>query len=292
MGGGEIGHASVSIISMEVQVSQPLKGRRIALAEARELNLLAGMFQRAGADVLRCPLVAILDAPDSAPIKAWIRRAIAGNLDVVILYTGEGLRRLLGAAERAGLWEEFVAALGQVRKLTRGPKPVRALREIGLSPDLIAEVPTTDGIIVTLEGEALDGRTIGVQIYGEEPNLQLVDFLQMRGAKIDLVAPYVYASAAEDKRVEGLIHEMANGRIDAIAFTSSPQVQRLANLAEEAGLSEILKEGFRRTKVVAIGPVVGEELSRLGISPDAMADAPYAMKPLLGAIQRLFSKTR
>jgi uroporphyrinogen-III synthase len=90
MGGGESGHASVSIISMEVQVSQPLKGRRIALAEARELDVLAGMFQRAGADVLRCPLVAILDAPDSAPIKAWIRRAIAGNLDVVILYTGEG----------------------------------------------------------------------------------------------------------------------------------------------------------------------------------------------------------
>ena len=85
---------------------------------------------------------------------------------------------------------------------------------------------------------------------------------------------------------------MANGRIDAIAFTSSPQVQRLAKAAEEAGLSEILTEGFRRTKVVAIGPVAGEELSRLGISPDAVVDAPYAMKPLLGAIQRLFSKTR
>jgi uroporphyrinogen-III synthase len=273
-------------------VSQPLKGRRIALAEARELDLLAGMFQRAGADAVRCPLVAILDAPDSAPIEAWIRRAIAGELDVVVLYTGEGLRRILGVAERAGLREEFVAALGQVRKLTRGPKPVRALREIGLSPDLIAEEPTTHGIIATLESEALDGRKIGVQIYGEEPNLQLVAFLQMRGAKIDLVAPYVYASAAEGERVDGLIHEMANGRIDAIAFTSSPQVQRLAKAAEDAGLSEILTEGFRRTKVVAIGPVVGEELSRLGISPDAVADAPYAMKPLLGAIERLFSKTR
>jgi hypothetical protein len=51
--------------------------------------------------------------------------------DDLILYTGEGVRRLVGFAERAGLRDDFVAALGRVKKITRGPKPVRALREIG-----------------------------------------------------------------------------------------------------------------------------------------------------------------
>ena len=269
-------------------MAEPLKGRRIALAEARELDLLAGLLERAGAGTVRCPLVAILDAPDPAPVEAWIRRAIAGGCDDLILYTGEGLRRLLGFADRAGLREDFVAALGKLRKITRGPKPVRALREIGLASDLIAKQPTTAGIIATLEGEALDGRTVGVQLYGQEPNAPLVAFLEGRGARVDSVAPYVYASAAEDARVATLIRDMAAGRIDAIAFTSSPQVQRLAQVADKAGLAAALKDGLGRTKVAAIGPVVAKELERFGVRPDATVEPPYAMKPLVAAIARLF----
>jgi uroporphyrinogen-III synthase len=269
-------------------MTDPLEGRRIALAEARELDLLAGMLERAGAQAVRCPLVSIVDTPDAAPVEAWIRRAIAGGFDDVILYTGEGVRRLLGFADRARLRADFVAALSRMRKITRGPKPVRALREIGLSTDLAAKQPTTAGIIATLEGETLKTRTVGVQLYGQEPNAALIDFLQGRGAAVDTVAPYIYASAADDERVATLIRDMAAGRIDAIAFTSSPQIQRLAQVAEKAGLAAALKDGFGRTKTAAIGPVVAKELERFGVRPDATVAPPYAMKPLVTAIARLF----
>ena len=267
---------------------EALKGRRIALAEAREVDLFAGMLERAGAETVRCPFVAIFDAPDPAPVEAWIDRIIADRFNDLILYTGEGLRRLLNFAERAGLRNEFVRALSRVRKITRGPKPVRALRKIGLSPDLAAREPTTEGIIATLDSEALGGRTVAVQMYGQEPNAQLVAFLEGRGAKVDAVAPYVYASAADDVRVKALIHEMAEGRIDAIAFTSSPQIERLAQVAEKAGLLDTAKDGLARTKVAVIGPVVTEALTRLGIRPDAIAEKPYALKPLVTAIESLF----
>lgn len=270
-------------------MSEALKDRRIALAEARELDMLAGMFERAGAETVRCPLVAIRDAPDAAPVEAWIRRAIAGTFDDLILYTGEGLRRLVGFARRAGLQQEFVAALARVRKITRGPKPVRALREIGLAPDLTAKEPTTEGLIATLESEPLAGRTVGVQTYGQEPPTRLVGFLESRGVRVDVVAPYVYASAAEDQRVAALIRDMAEGCVDVIAFTSSPQVQRLVEVAEKAGLRETLDEGFRRTKVAVIGPVAAAELARLGVRPDATAETPYAMKRLVTAIERLLA---
>ena len=110
-------------------MAETLQGKRIALAEARELDLLAGMLEREGASVVRCPLVAINDAPDAAPIEAWLGRIIAGKCDDVIFYTGEGMRRLVGFADRAGLKADFIAALKRVRKITRGPKPVKALRE-------------------------------------------------------------------------------------------------------------------------------------------------------------------
>ena len=120
--------------------TQPLAGRHIALPESRELDLFADMLLTRGATVLRCPLVSIHDAPDQALVSAWIDSFINQPCDDLILLTGEGLRRLLATAERAGgsLREDFVARLGQVRKLTRGPKPGTALRKIGLKSDLVA----------------------------------------------------------------------------------------------------------------------------------------------------------
>ena len=43
--------------------------------------------------------------------------------------------------------------------------------------------------------------------------------------------PYVYASEADDARVIAVIAEMAAGQIDAIAFTSAPQVRRFRDVA-------------------------------------------------------------
>ena len=117
-----------------------LAGKTIAVPETRELDVLAQLFEQRGARVIRCPLVAILDAPDPTPIEAWLRRFVAGTCDDLILFTGEGLRRLLRLAERIEVQNAFLEALGRVRKITRRPKPVRALR-IALAADLQAVEP-------------------------------------------------------------------------------------------------------------------------------------------------------
>src|SRR3954464_10236888 len=80
----------------------PLAGRTVALPESRELDQLSRLLEEQGATALRCPLVSILDAPDPAPVDAWLQRLIAGAFDDVIFLTGEGLRRLLARAARAG----------------------------------------------------------------------------------------------------------------------------------------------------------------------------------------------
>ena len=89
-----------------------------------------------------------------------------------------------------------------------------------LKPDLAASEPTTDGIMQDLGALDLKGRRIGVQLYGTEPNLKLIEFLNRRGATADCVAPYIYADAAEDARVRDLIAQLGDGQVDAIAFTS------------------------------------------------------------------------
>src|SRR5712691_5004624 len=120
-----------------------LSGRRIALPETRELDRLARMLEEEGAETVRCPMVAINDAPDPAPVRDWLMRF---PFDDLILFTGEGLRRLHGFARRLDLEAAFLDGLRTARKITRGPKPERALREVGLKSDFRAEEPTTDGL--------------------------------------------------------------------------------------------------------------------------------------------------
>jgi uroporphyrinogen-III synthase len=263
----------------------PLEGRTIALAEGRQLEELAQMLEREGARPLRCPMVSILDAPDEAPVLAWLDLLCAGRFDYLILLTGEGLRRLLGFADRAGRREAVMAALSRTRTVTRGPKPVRALKEVGLSPSLVADAPTTEGVIATLRLEPLRGKGVGLQLYAV-PNPPLVEFLESAGATVHTVLPYVYAAAADSQRVAELIERMARGEVDVICFTSSPQVDRLYEVAGEQGLGVRLQEGMEKTRVAAVGPVVADNLRQRGREPDICPEQGFVMKNLVLHIRR------
>ena len=208
--------------------------------------------------------------------------------DDLILTTGEGLRRLLSCIERhePALRPGFLAALSQVRKITRGPKPVRALRELGLKADLTAAQPTTTGLIETLRGERLSGRRFGVQLYGTEPNTPLCEFLTAAGATVRTVAPYVYADAADDAAVHGLLAELARGAVDAIAFTSTPQVERLF----AAGAAEQVRAALARTLVAAVGPVVAAALGRHGVQARLMPEESFFLKPLTSALEEALAQ--
>jgi len=116
-----------------------LNGYRILILETREEAQFSRLLTEQGADVLQCPMFTIHDAPDPAPIEAWIHRCVDKPFDDLVLMTGEGLRRLMKVARRVGIDQNFIAALGKARKFARGPKPGRALREIGLEPQVTTE---------------------------------------------------------------------------------------------------------------------------------------------------------
>ncbi len=267
----------------EATAIHPLRGRRIALPETREAERLAAMLRAQGAEIWSCPLVGIVDAADRVPLMAWLDDFIAAPFDDLILLTGEGLYRLQGLARRSGAEPAFLAALAKTRTITRGPKPARALRELGLKPGLRAAEPTTEGVIALLSSYDLQARRIGVQLYPGAAN-RLVDFLHAAQAIPYPVTPYDYVSEAADEAVAALIDEMAAGRIDAVAFTSASQVRRLFEVAQARGHDERLRTGLGNTAVAAVGPIVAAELRRCGVVVAIMPDEAYFMKPLVSAI--------
>ncbi|HBC55711.1 MAG TPA: uroporphyrinogen III synthase HEM4 [Gammaproteobacteria bacterium] len=274
----------------ENYLDDSLKGCLVAIPESRQLDLLAQLLERRQAEVIRCPLVAILDAPEEAPVLQWIRQFIDTPPDDLILLTGEGLRRLLGCASRHQLEEDFIQALAKVRIISRGPKPGRVLKEIGLSAAMTGAQPTTEGIIETLDGLDLTNRTVAVQLYGTDPNLLLMDYLASRGVIPRTVAPYIYAPQSDGLKVKELINRLAANEVDFITFTSQPQITRLQDVAKEFQLEQQLKEGMSLTQVAAVGPIVADKLKQQGFRVDLMPEQSFFMKPLVSCIVQRFTE--
>jgi uroporphyrinogen-III synthase len=268
-----------------------LANSTVALAEGRQLEELVQMLEKEGATALRCPMLSILDAPDDAPILKWLDSLQAGALDWIILLTGEGLRRLLACANRHGRRDAVVTALTKTPTLIRGPKPGRALKEIGLTPAMVAQAPTTDGVIASLRSLNLQGLTVGVQLYNES-NPPLEQFLREAGAKPIFVQPYIYAPDSDTERVGHLFEQMADGKVDAIIFTSSPQVDRLFEVARERQASTLLMQGLAHTLVAAVGPVVQDNLQKRGVTVQLCPEQGFVMKNLVQQLKRVMSEAQ
>ncbi len=262
-----------------------LNGYRILILETREEAQFSRLLTEQGADVLQCPMFTINDAPDPAPIEGWIRRAIAAPFDDLVLMTGEGLRRLMKVVRRVGVEPDFVASLAKARKFTRGPKPGRALREIGLEPQMTTEKPTSEGIAEMLSKLDLKGHRVGLQLYPDKDHGALIGAIKALGAEADTVTPYVYDARAADANIVTAIDEMAQGRIDAIALTNLGQVRRLVEVARTRGCEDRLREGFERTPIASVGPAVSDELKAHGLRTDIYpADDAFFMRPLISAM--------
>lgn len=268
-----------------------LDGLSIVVPESRELDLFAGLLEAEGASAIRCPLVKISGLDDSAALDAWINRLISGEFDDLILLTGEGLRRVVARADQLARKPAVADALRRVRTIIRGPKPGRALREMGLSPGISAATPTSEGVFDALAGHDLQGRKIGVQLYPGQGAGWIVAALQAKGALVFDVTPYRYASEAESGEVEGVIRRMAAGEVGMIAFTSSPQVERLVEVARQQKLEKELAQGLARARVAAIGPIVEQAMKKHGFSTEIVPKTPH-LKPFVRAITTAWTAAR
>jgi uroporphyrinogen-III synthase len=276
----------------KTEMADKLNGYRILILETREEAQFSRLLTEQGANVLQCPMFTIEDAPDSAPVEAWIGRFIANPFDDLVLMTGEGLRRMMKIVRQRGIEKEFVAAVGKSRKFARGPKPGRALREIGLEADITTEMPTSEGVAEMLARLDLKGHRLGLQLYPEKDHSVLISAITSCGVEVDTVLPYVYDSKAAEANILSAIDEMEAGRVDAIALTSSGQVRRLVDAAKAHDREDQLRSALAKTPIASVGPVVSDELKSYGLEADIYpANDAFFMKPLISAMSIALDKS-
>src|SRR5688572_24410261 len=147
-------------------MTRDLENVTVALTEHRFAAELAKLFEKLGAHVRSCPLVEEAPVQNREEIRNFIRKINSGSLDMMVFLTGVGARFLIAEAEEMGVRNEFLEALEKLTVVVRGPKPLAALRRAGVTVNISARAPTSEGVAETLSEQNLRGRQIGLQLYG------------------------------------------------------------------------------------------------------------------------------
>ncbi len=204
-------------------------------------------------------------------------RLVAGDFDLVLFFTGVGVRALVDIAATRHPREEFLDALRKVKVGARGPKPVAALRELKIPVTATASEPATwREMMAALEmefGSSLSEFRVAVQEYGAS-NPEFLAELTDRCAEVTKVPVYQWALPEDLRPLRECVLGIANGSIDVVLFMTAVQVIHLFQVAEEMGFREELRAGLLSTVVVSIGPTTTEELAQYQIVPDFEPSRP------------------
>lgn len=262
-----------------------LAGKTIAITEARRVREMVEHIAKLGGTAVVAPALREVPSADPEDVRAAIRRICAGEVHWAIFLTGVGARAVLAAAEAMGLAQVFIASLSRLRVAARGPKPIAALREAGVRVDLVPAEPTSEGLVRALEQHELRGLVIALQLYGE-PNPYLVGELERRGATVLEMQPYRWDLPEDQGPLECLVRKVIAGLVDAVAFTSGPQVRHLFVVAGRLGLDRELTDALAtRVPVAAVGEVTEQALAAQSIIPRIRPPKP-TMGALVVAIAR------
>jgi len=244
-------------------------GLRVAAFESRRADDMTRLLEKAGAIARVSPSMREVPLEGNRAAIDFANLVISGQIEIVVLMTGVGVRNLLAAIDRHVDRQRFLDALSDVTTLARGPKPVAVLRELGLKPTLVAPEPNTwREVLSTLDKSApVANRDVAVQEFGV-PSVGLVAGLEARGARVTTVRVYQWELPEDLGPLEENLREIAAGRIDVAMFTSSPQVHNLLTVAGRMGIEPEVRAAFERIVIASIGPSTTETLRELNFHVD------------------------
>ena len=224
---------------------------------------------------MSAPALREVPLESSAEAIAFAEALVRDAYDIAVFMTGVGLRAILGAIGDAR--EPFVAALRRVRVVARGPKPVGVLRELGVTPWVVAPEPNTwRELLAALDAaapEGLPGARVAVQEYGRS-NPELLAALRARGAAVTAVPVYQYALPEDLEPLQRAVSAVVAGQVDVVLLTTGTQALHLFEVAGRMGRADELRAGLGRTVVASIGPTTSEALADLGVPPDMEPSHP------------------
>lgn len=241
--------------------------------ESRRGTDMAALIAKYGGVARVSPSLREVEIRENPSAKTFIHELLTGNIDVVIFLTGVGFKHLLTAVEKIVPRQRYLDALTDVVTICRGPKPVAAMKEVGLTPThRVPEPNTWRDLLATIDaGIPIYNQGVALQEYGKS-NSSLIAGLESRGARVLQVRVYEWELPEDTAPLEANVKALAAGELDVILFTSAHQAVNLITIAQRLNLMPQVEAALRTTVVASIGPTTSEMLRDL--------DWPVDIEPL------------
>ncbi len=247
-------------------------GLRVVALESRMAGESSRLITKAGGIPIEAPTLRELPIEENPAAMEFADSLLAGRFDIVIFMTGVGTRYLFAAMETRHDRADLTAALAKTTVVARGPKPVAALRELGVPVVITVPEPNTWREMVGVleesnEGVALQGARVAIQEYGIS-NDELTRALESAGASVTCVPAYRWALPEDLAPLKDAIRQILARTADVMLVTSATQIHHLLEVARGDGVEDELKSALTELIVASVGPVATENLRKLGISVD------------------------
>jgi len=262
----------------------PFAGLRVLSLESRRAKEMETLIRREGGDPFVAPSVQERALDDSGAALRFIERLEAGEFDMVICMTGAGLAFLRDLIVPHTSVERLGAALGRVTIVSRGPKPLPLLRELGARAQIVVPEPNTWKEIVEVVASRPE-RRIAVQEYGR-PNLEMNAALEKLSASVTPIVLYRWELPADIGPLQIAARRLAERQFDAVLFTSSIQLDHLMMIANGLGLQPQILSALREyTAIASVGPVMTAALEATDIPVEIVP-----VHPKMGALVKAASE--
>jgi len=253
-------------------------GLRVLALESRRAQEISKLIVNNGGRPLVAPSVRELPLESNTDALDFARALEEGSFDVVVFTTGVGVRLLTRIVERLYPAETFAELLRRVTVVARGPKPIAALREIGVTASLTVPEPNTwRDLLAVLDDRhsefPLQEKRIAVQEYGVR-NPELVTGLEQRGASVTCVPVYEWTLPEDTRPLQEAVLAVVDGEVQVVLITSSVQVRHLLEVAENMEKAGALREALADRIVASIGPLASEEIRQQGLNVDLESARP------------------
>ena len=262
----------------------PFAGLRVLSLESRRAKEMEALIRREGGDPFVAPSVQERALDDHGDAIRFVERLEADEFDMVIVMTGTGLAFLRDQVVAHSPAGRLGAALGRTTIVSRGPKPLPILRELGARAQVVVAEPNTWREIVEAVAARAE-RRIAVQEYGR-PNLEMNAALEELGASVTPVVLYRWELPADAEPLKAAARGLAARQFDVILFTSSIQLDHLMMIANTLGLEYEVASALREyTAIASVGPVMTASLKAAGLPAELIP-----VHPKMGALVKVASE--
>jgi uroporphyrinogen-III synthase len=200
-------------------------GLRVVSFESRMAADAARLIHNAGGVAISAPTMKEVPLEHNDAAFAFADHVLAGEIDIVVFLTGVGARTLFAAWQTRFETARLVEALGRTTVVCRGPKPVQALRELGVPVTITVPEPNTwRELLLALDEAAesveLTGARVAIQQYGV-PSDDLARELTRRGAIVSQVPVYRWELPDDVRPLEDALRQVIARTADVLLFTIS-----------------------------------------------------------------------